>query len=154
MRKIILPLVASLAIASPALANEARIEARGGVFWSEGYTQDTYGVAAGYDFDLGQTAFAGVEVSGDKIADSGTKVAWGFTGRLGAKVGEKGKAYVASGYTTETCTGCDNDTWHAGLGYEQGFGNNLYGKVEYRHFFLDQGLPDGNAVVAGLGVRF
>lgn len=154
MRKIILPLIASLAIATPAMANEGRIEARGGVFWTDGYTQDAYGVAAGYDFDLGETAFAGVEVSGDKIADSGTQVAFGMTGRLGAKMGESGKLYATGGYTTETCDICDNDSVHAGLGYEQGFGNKLYGKVEYRHFFVDANRPDGNAVMAGLGMRF
>ena len=154
MRKVLLPLLASLAIATPAMANEARIEARGGVFWTPGYTQDAYGVAAGYDFDLGDKAFAGVEVSGDKIADSGTKVAFGFTGRAGAKVSEQGKLYVASGYTTETCGGCNNESVHLGAGYQQGFGNKLYGKVEYRHFFLDQNRPDGNAVFAGLGVKF
>ena len=32
MRKVLLPLLASLAVASPAMANEARVEARGGVF--------------------------------------------------------------------------------------------------------------------------
>ena len=154
MRKVLLPLLAIAATATPAMANEARVEARGGVFWTQGYTQDAYGVAAGYDFDLGQTAFAGVEVSGDKIADTGTKVAWGFTGRAGTKVSEQGKLYVTGGYTTETCTGCNNETVHAGAGYQQGFGNNLYGKVEYRHFFLDKNRPDGNAVFAGLGVKF
>ncbi len=154
MRKFVLPLLASLAIATPALANEARVEARGGVFWAQGYTQDTYGVAAGYDFDLGETAFAGVEVSGDKIADSGTKVAWGFTGRVGTKVGDKGKLYAASGYTTETCGICDNGSIHLGAGYEQGFGGNFYGKVEYRHFFLDNNRADGNAAVVGVGVKF
>lgn len=154
MRKVLLPLLASLAIATPAMANEARVEARGGVFWTNGYTQDSYGIATGYDFDLGKTVFAGAEVSGDKIADHGTKVAWGFTGRLGTRIGEKGKLYAASGYTTETCSTCNNGSYHLGAGYEQGFGNNLYAKVEYRHFFLDQGRPDGNSVLGGLGVKF
>lgn len=153
MRKVLLPLLASLAIATPAFANEARIEARGGVYWTNGYTQDAYGVAAGYDFDLGTTAFAGVEVSGDKIADTGTKVAFGFTGRAGAKLGEAGKLYATGGYTTEPCDTCDG-SWHAGAGYQQGFGKNLYGKVEYRHFFTQNNAPDSNAVMAGVGVKF
>lgn len=80
MRKVLLPLLASLAIATPAMANEARIEARGGVIWANGTSEDVWGAAAGYDFDLGETAFAGVEVSGDKIGTSGTKVSWGFAG--------------------------------------------------------------------------
>ncbi len=77
MRKILIALAASVAVASPALANEGRIEARGGVYFDGTTTEDAYGVAAGYDFDLGKTAFAGVEVSGDKIATTGTKVAFG-----------------------------------------------------------------------------
>lgn len=154
MRKVLIVLAASAAaLASPALANEGRIEARGGVFWTDGYTQDTYGVAAGYDFDLGEKAFAGVEVSGDKVADSGTKVAFGVTGRIGAKVSEKGKLFADGGWTSEPCTGCE-DAIHAGVGFEQGFGGNLYGKVAYRHFFTGNGVQDSNAVVAGLGVRF
>lgn len=153
MRKFVLPLLASLAVATPALANEARIEARGGVFWGDGYTQDVYGVAAGYDFDLGSSAFAGVEVSGDKVADTGTKVAWGFTGRAGAKMGEATKLYVNGGYTTEPCDLCDG-SWHAGAGVQQGFGQALYGKVEYRHYFTENNNPDANALMVGLGVRF
>ena len=36
MRKIILPLIASLAFATPALANDTRVEVRGGAIWSNG----------------------------------------------------------------------------------------------------------------------
>lgn len=153
MRKFILPLLASLAIASPAMANEGRIEARGGVIWSGGDSEDTWGMAAGYDFDLGETAFAGAEVSGDKIGTSGTKVSWGLTGRLGAKIGAAGKLYGNAGYSTETCTGCP-DAWHAGAGYQHGLGKNLYLKAEYRHFFVNSGFDDADAVVAGVGVKF
>ena len=49
MRKVLLPLLASLAIATPAMANEARIEARGGVIWANGTSEDVWGAAAGYD---------------------------------------------------------------------------------------------------------
>ena len=153
MRKILLALAASAVVASPALANEARVEARGGVYWSNGYSQDAYGLAAGYDYDLGEKAFAGFEVSGDKIADTGTKVAFGLTGRLGTRLSEKTKLFVAGGYTTEPCTLCDG-AWDAGAGLEQGFGSKLYGKVEYRHFFTKSGSPDSDAVMAGLGVKF
>ncbi|HVR91246.1 MAG TPA: outer membrane beta-barrel protein [Novosphingobium sp.] len=153
MRLVLLSLAASLAVASPALANEGRIEARGGVVWDSGTTEDVYGIAAGYDFDLGSSAFAGVEVSGDKIASSGTKVAFGATGRLGAKVGGRTKVYVDGGYTSETCSGCE-DAIHAGAGVELGFGQNLYGKLGYRHFFVNNGFSDFDAVVVGLGVQF
>lgn len=153
MRKFVLPLLASLAIATPAMANEARVEARGGVIWSNGESEDTWGAAAGYDFDLGDTAFAGVEVSGDKIGTSDTKVAWGFTGRLGMKAGDKTRLFAAGGYTTEPCDLCES-SWHAGAGIEQGVMSNVYLKAEYRHHFVNNGVPDSDALVAGVGMRF
>jgi len=153
MRKVLLSLAASLVVASPALANEARVEGRGGVYWSPGYTQGTAGVAAGYDFDLGSSAFAGAEVSADKILDGGTKVVFGFTGRAGLKASEADKLYAAGGYSTKPCDLCE-DAVHLGAGYEHAFGSSLYGKVEYRHFFTNNGVPDANAVSAGIGLRF
>ncbi len=153
MRKVLLPLLASLAVASPALANEARVEARGGVYWVPGATEATAGVAAGYDFDLGSSAFAGGEVSGDKILASGTKVAFGFTGRLGLKPNPNGKIYVAGGHTTKPCDLCESAE-HIGAGYEHKFGSALYGKVEYRHFMTHNGAPNANAVSAGVGLKF
>ncbi len=155
MKKLILALAATAAFASPAMANEARVEARGGVMWfgNGGGSEDVWGMAAGYDFDLGEKAFAGVEVSGDIIGATGSKVAFGATGRLGAKLGDNTKLFVDGGYTSETCTGCV-DAVHAGVGAEVGFGKNLYGKLGYRHFFTSQGAPDSDSVVAGIGIRF
>lgn len=153
MRKILIALAASVAVASPALANEGRIEARGGVYWDGTSTEDAYGVAAGYDFDLGQSAFAGVEVSGDKIATTGTKVAFGATGRLGTRMGEAGKLYVAGGYTSEPCDLCEDAT-HLGAGFEAGFANAMYGKIEYRHYFVNGGFSDSDAVMVGIGTKF
>jgi hypothetical protein len=153
MRKVVLPILASLAIASPALANEARVEARGGVIWNDGDSEAIAGVAAGYDFDLGGSTFAGVEVSADKILESNTRLAFGFTGRAGVKLSEAGKLYAAGGYTTKPCRLCD-DSLHLGAGYQHNFGKSLYGKVEYRHYFIDNGASDPDAVVAGVGMRF
>lgn len=153
MRKVLLPLLASLAVASPALANESRVEARGGVIWNGGQEEAIAGVAAGYDFDLGPSTFVGAEVSADKILESNTRVAFGLTGRAGAKLSEAGKLYAAGGYTTKACRSCD-ETWHAGAGYQHNFGQKLYGKVEYRHYFVDNGGADPDAVVAGVGLRF
>ena len=47
MHKVLLSLAASLALATPALANEARVEARGGVIWDQGDEEAIAGVAAG-----------------------------------------------------------------------------------------------------------
>ncbi len=151
MRKILLPLVIALAATSPALANEARVEARGGVLWGGGDTDATAGVAAGYDADLGPGAFVGGEVSGDKILASNTRIMFGFTGRLGIKT-LAGKFFGAAGHTTKPCEFCVSSE-HLGAGYEHGFGP-LYGKVEYRHYFTHNGAPDANAVMAGVGLKF
>ncbi len=153
MRKFILPLIASLVLATPALANDTRVEVRGGAIWSNGTTKATYGAAAGVDFDLAPMTFAGVEVSADKIDQAGTKLAYGATGRFGVKVGPFGKLFVAGGYTTEPCDLCEG-SWHAGAGAERSIIGPLYLKAEYRHYFTSNGVPDSNSVVGGVGMRF
>jgi outer membrane immunogenic protein len=152
MRKFILPLLASLAVATPALA-DTRAEVRGGAAWSSGVTEDTYGAAIGFDGDLGPAAFYGLELSGDKIADSGTKVAWGLTARLGLKAGTGTRVFGAAGYTTEPCDLCESSV-HAGAGVEQKVAGPFYVKAEYRHYFTGNSVPDSDALVAGVGVRF
>lgn len=155
MRKVLIALAATAAaaaVASPAMANEGRIEARGGVVWDSGVSEDIWGVAAGYDWDLGDKAFAGLEVSGDKVGASGTGLTLGFTGRLGVKAGEKTKILVDGGYSVITCSGCD-DAVHAGVALEQGISDKVYLKVGYRHFFYDS-FSDADAVAAGVGIKF
>ena len=154
MRTVLISLAAALAAASPALANEARLEARGGVIWGGGDTEAFAGAAVGYDLDLGDTAVVGGEVSGDKVLTSGTKVAWGFTGRAGAKIGEAGKLYANGGYTTEFADGAQGN-WHVGAGYQHNLGSKLYGKVEYRHYMPESSaVADADSVGVGLGLRF
>ncbi|HKX79608.1 MAG TPA: hypothetical protein VJM34_13905 [Novosphingobium sp.] len=153
MRKFLVPIMASLALASPALATEARVEARGGVIWNQGEEEAVAGVAGGYDFDLGSTTFAGFEASADKVLTSGTRVAFGVGGRVGAKLSEVGKVYATGGWTTKSCGGCD-ESLYAGAGYQHNLGKSLYGKVEYRHHFFDNGVADPDSVVAGVGLRF
>jgi hypothetical protein len=154
MRTVLISLAAALAAAaSPAMANEGRVEARGGVIWGGGETDAFTGAAVGYDADFGG-AFVGGEVSGDKVLTGGTKVAWGFTGRAGGRVGEAGKVYANGGYTTEFCDAC-RGSWHVGGGYQQNLGSKLYGKVEYRHYFPESALADdSDAVGVGVGLRF
>jgi hypothetical protein len=154
MRTVLISLAAALAAASPAIANEARVEARGGVIWGGGDTEATVGAAVGYDLDLGTSAFAGAEVSGDKILTGGTKVGFGFTGRAGVRTSEAGKLYANGGYTTEFCDTCEG-SYHVGAGYQQNLGSQLYGKVEYRHYLPKAaGAADSDAVGVGVGLRF
>lgn len=152
MRKILLPLLASLAVATPALANEARVEARGGVAWGSGDSEAIVGVAAGYDYDLGSVAFVGAEVSADKILTAAAnRVGFGFAGRIGAKT-SVAKLYAVGGYATKFCDFCDG-TWNAGVGAEAPLMGKIYGKLEYRRYFVEAG-SDVNAVVAGVGYKF
>ena len=153
MRKFILPLIASLACATPALANDTRAEVRGGAITSNGITEAAYGAAVGYDFDLAPMIFAGVEASADKFDGINTKTSFGFTGRVGVKAATGTRLFVAGGYTTKPCDFCEN-SWHAGAGVEQTVGGPVYLKAEYRHYFTANGVPDSNAYVGGIGVRF
>jgi outer membrane immunogenic protein len=153
MRKVLLSLAASLALATPALANEGRIEARGGVIWDQGEEEAIAGIAAGYDYDLGTNAFAGPEISADKILTDNTRVSFGVGARAGIKTSETGRLYAAGSYQTKPCRTCEH-SWTLGGGYQQSFGGNLYGKVEYRHHFVGNGFSDPDQVTAGLGVKF
>jgi opacity protein-like surface antigen len=154
MRKFLLTtaaaLGASLAIAAPAQADEGRVEARGGVVWGYGSSEGVAGVAAGYDWDLGSSAFVGAEVSADKILESGTKVQFGANARLGFKAGEATKIYATGGVSTKPASGLD-EAWNAGAGVQQDLGS-VYIKAEYRHYWVNG--ADFNAVVGGLGVNF
>lgn len=149
MRLVIISLAAALTAATPALAEEGRVEARGGIVFASGESEGVLGVAAGYDWDLGETTFVGVEGSADKILVDGSDVFFGATARIGAKVGERGKLYGLAGYTF----GEGEDAPHAGVGYEHQFGSKVYGKVEYRHYFIND-FTDLNSAVVGVGIRF
>lgn len=155
MRKILLAtaavLGASFAIAAPAQANEGRVEARGGVVWGYGSSEGVAGVAAGYDWDLGSSAFVGAEVSADKILESGAKIQFGVNGRVGLNAGESTKIYATGGVSTKPASGLD-EAWNAGAGLQQDLGGKLYIKAEYRHYWVSGG--DFDAVVGGIGVNF
>lgn len=141
----------SAAVSVPAMAaegGEARVEVRGGYVTGSGLDDATLGVAAGYDFDLGSTAFAGAEVAGDKVLKDGFDVQFSAGGRLGAKLGDAGKLYATGGYTFS-----DIDDPYVGAGYQHKFGTNLYGKVEYRHQFIGN-FSDFDSFAAGIGFAF
>lgn len=143
---IVLAAAAAAVIATPAMAaGEGRVEGRAGIAWGGGAEDFIGGVAAGYDFDLGETVFAGPEVSYDTDFVGADLVNVG--GRLGAKVGEKGKLYVAAAYDV-----ADGDEFNAGAGYQHSFTDKVYGKVEYRRYFYDG--TDANVAGVGIGLKF
>lgn len=139
---------AAAAMSSPAMAaGEARVEARAGLIWGNGNEEAVAGIAAGYDFDLGSAAFAGVEGAGDIALADGAEVVWSVGGRVGAKVSEKGKLYANAGVAF--C--CDTEDFYAGAGYQHKISTNAYLKAEYRHIF---GAFDANTATVGVGFTF
>ncbi|MCB2066306.1 MAG: hypothetical protein KDE15_06665 [Erythrobacter sp.] len=139
-------------IAIPAAAQDApgtaRVEARGGIAWAAGNEEAVAGVAAGYDFDLGDTLFVGVEGSADKVLAGGADVVWGVGGRIGAHVSDRGRLYAAGGYAF----GDGEDVPYLGAGYSHRVTDSVYLTTEYRHFFSD--FVDVNAATVGVGFNF
>lgn len=149
MNKFLLAAIAASAfVASPAMANEARVEARGGIAFSGGAEEAFAGIGAGYDFDLGETAFAGVDVGADKVLVDGADVFWTIGGRIGAKVGGKGKVYALTGIGFSE----GFEDAYVGAGYQHKLSDKIYGKVEYRRV-LTEGT-DVNFAGVGVGLAF
>jgi outer membrane immunogenic protein len=141
--------MATMAAAPAYAGGEGRVEGRGGVAWAGGTSYAFVGVGGGYDFDLGKKAFVGLDLGADKVLASGTDVGWSIGGRIGAKVGDKGRVYALGGLGF-CCGGSDP---YIGAGYQQKFGSKLYGKIEYRKVLSSIG-PNINYAGVGLGMSF
>jgi outer membrane immunogenic protein len=137
-------------VATPAMAadGEARVEVRGGYVTGSGLDDATLGAAAGYDINLGSTAFAGAEIAGDKVLIDGAKVQFSSGGRLGANIGTNGKLYANGGYTFGQI-----DDPYVGAGYQHKLGQNIYAKAEYRHQFINN-FDDFDTFAVGVGFAF
>lgn len=141
--------VVAAAAATPAFANEARVEVRSGLAWNDGkQAEATIGGAAGYDVNVGP-AFVGIEQSVDKTLTSNEKVRWGTSGRIGIEALPGTKLYATAGYNY----GVGPNGTDIGAGVQKAFGP-LYGKVEYKHFFNEDGARDSNAALVGVGMKF
>ncbi|MCJ2181370.1 porin family protein [Novosphingobium sp. 1949] len=141
------------AVATPAMADEARIEARTGLAWDSHGSKATAGVAAGYDYDLGSKFFVGVEGSADKLLTDDTRVTWGVGGRAGVKVTPTTKLYASSKWQSKTCRYC-NSAVGVGGGIQQDLNNRYYVKAEYQHELIGDNTPDADVGLVGVGVKF
>lgn len=183
MRKIIFTLAAIL-VSSPALADGFRADIHGG--WDRvnvlgaGKSGVEYGLGLGYDFDVAENFFIGLDgnidesstkacvdnliVLGDRTcAKTGIDLSGGA--RMGFKTGELAKLYVLGAYTrarvkasyelagTTTSVGDWGDGWRVGAGYQLTFKNGVYGKIEYRYSDYQGGFKRHN-VIAGVGYQF
>lgn len=149
-----LALAGLIASAAPAMAG-GRVEARIGALSEGGKAVTIGGIAAGYDFDFPGPLFIGAEASIDNNFTSSSNgnadLLFGLSARAGVKVGAGGRAYVTGGGTLRSV---DNSPYHAGAGYQQALGPGLYLKAEYRHLFATGVNDPGDAVVAGVGLKF
>jgi outer membrane immunogenic protein len=151
-------LAASLA-ASPVLAADftgPRVGATIGVADDDfgGTEAFTYGVNAGYDWDLGKAVVGGTIEYQDSSED-GFGRDLSITARAGAKVSENVLLYALAGYSNLEIedTDVELDGLRAGAGVEVAFNDNVYGQVEYRYtnYELD---AEGHQFVLGIGYRF
>ena len=134
-----------------------------------------YGVSAGYEVPLGNNLFAALEAG---LSDSSTKECVRIDGerdciksgrdisatlRFGTNLSEAAKLYALGGYTNarvkatyagETYDAVNLDGFRLGAGYQHNFGQRFYGKVEYRHNFVGNGVTDTDVAGVGLGMRF
>ncbi len=140
-----------------------------------------YGIGLGYDMNVGKTGFVGLDFSIDDstmkecerssiLANdelclrAGRDLAAGV--RAGVNVGEKGTLYALAGYTNArfrfdyttpagvtTRDSANLDGFRLGAGYQQGFGKNMYGKVEYRYSNYEADVTR-DQVLLGVGVNF
>lgn len=159
MKKIIFASVAALALSTPAMAADFAgpyVGATVGLLDDDfaGTEVFTYGVNAGYDFDLGSTV-AGVAVEYQDSSEDGVGRDLSAVGRYGFKAGENALVYGLLGYSNFAIdgTGVELDGVRAGAGVELGFGTGLLGKFEYRYSNYELGA-ELHQFVVGVGFRF
>ncbi|EGD59167.1 hypothetical protein Y88_1229 [Novosphingobium nitrogenifigens DSM 19370] len=145
----------ALALATPAMADETRVEVHTGLDWSQGNTKGTIGIAGGRDFTLAPGTFLGVEGSLDKLLASNAVAVFGLTARGGIAVPTLGKIYALGGYATKPFHGGSPD-WNYGFGVQHPLGAKTYAKLEYRHYTESANgiTPVRNAMTVGFGATF
>lgn len=176
--------LAAIAAATPAAAEGFRAEIHGG--WDHVSAADVgedaivYGVGLGYDVNVGQKAFVGVDLSLDDstakecetgviVADdimcvkAGRDLAAGI--RAGVNVSERGKLYALGAYTNarvkvayddgdDSFAEAENlDGFRLGAGYEHLLTDKVYGKVEYRYSNYEADF-ERHQLLFGIGVNF
>lgn len=112
----------------------------------------TYGVEAGYDFDLGTTV-AGFSAEYQDSSEDGIGRDLSVSGRFGFKAGENALVYGLAGYTNLDIAGFELDGARIGGGAEFGFGGGSFAKAEYRYSDYEAGV-ETHQMLVGVGYRF
>lgn len=148
---------------------------------NDGDSGIVYGIGAGYDFAIAPKVELGLDLSADlstmeecetsvvlpndrACLDAGRDLAAAI--RLGYKVSPRGTVYALAGYTNArfrfdyttpagvtTRDGRNLDGFRLGAGYQHGFGEKAYGKVEYRYSNYENDVSR-HQVLLGVGVNF
>ena len=140
-----------------------------------------YGIGLGYDVAIAPKVELGLDLSADlstteeceagavlpgdrACLDAGRDLAAAV--RLGYKVSDRGTLYALAGYTNArfrfdyttpagatTRDGRNFDGLRLGAGYQHGFGERMYGKVEYRYSNYEADVTR-HQMLLGVGVTF
>jgi outer membrane immunogenic protein len=140
-----------------------------------------YGIGAGYDVAIASKVELGLDLSADLssmeeceasvilVNDAAcihAKRDLAAAIRLGYKVSERGTIYALAGYTNArfrfdyttpagvtTRDSRNLDGFRLGAGYQHGFGEKAYGKIEYRYSNYENDLSR-HQVLLGVGMNF
>lgn len=160
MKKMLIASVAALVLATPALAQEAPTFTGARIGGNIGFADDdvfgdeafTYGVEAGYDFDLG-SAVVGIGAELQDSSDSGRDIS--VVARAGAKAADNVLIYALGGYSNLKVLGVKLDGFRIGGGVEVAVGPNAFVKFEHRYTNYDAGGNDDvHQNLIGAGFRF
>jgi len=140
-----------------------------------------YGIGVGYDVRIAPKVELGIDLSADLSSmeecetsvivandqaclDAGRDLAAAV--RLGYKVTDRGTLYALAGYSNArfrfdyttpagvtTRDGRNLDGFRLGAGYQHGFGEKAYGKVEYRYSNYEADVTR-HQVLLGVGINF
>lgn len=140
---------------------QSYFELRGGIAGASDVTTETIGLAAGFDTDVGSSAFVGAEITADTDASFSTPV-YGLNARLGTKMGEDGKLFATAGvarlqesvYLYVPGYLLAYSGWYtdvtAGVGYQHKIGKSMRLSVQYQRYFD----TEANRGSIGIGFEF
>jgi outer membrane immunogenic protein len=150
-----------VALSATTAQAQSYLEVRGGIAGTSETTTETIGLAAGFDTDVGSSAFVGAEITADTDASFSTPV-YGLNARVGTKMGEDGKLFATAGVARLQDSGyiyglgyfVAYSGWYtdftAGAGYQHKIGKSTRLSIQYQRYFDTQ----ANRGSIGIGFEF
>ncbi|MGC1470351.1 MAG: hypothetical protein WA793_13335 [Sphingorhabdus sp.] len=150
--------VSCLGFVNPAQAEGGNAELRTGVGANNDAAVLMGGIGVGYDWNLSDELFVGVQATGDLNIDGFGAMA-GVV-RAGPQLVSGSKIYALAGLGVLTDYGDSTAQLVIGTGIEFDIGKSVYGKIEYRNFpLVGRTSADGDPgavhqALFGIGLRF